>query len=64
MPVSEAQKLAAGEVVLAVSSTVAPGRGRRRIASIFMELPDKEAWQEYYEVRYASRTARMREGSF
>lgn len=50
MPVSEAQKLAAGEVVVALSAAYAPGRGRRRLATIFMELVDKEAWPEYYEV--------------
>lgn len=50
MPVSEAQKLAAGEVVVAICAAYAAGRGRRRLATSFVELVDKEVWPEYYEV--------------
>ena len=52
MPVSEAQKVAAGDVIVALTAALAPGRGKRRLSTIFMDLVDQEAWPEYYEVMH------------
>ena len=49
MPIAEAQRKAIDEIIGVIIST-APGRGKRQIAGMFLELVDRESWPEYYEV--------------
>ncbi|EJD04577.1 uncharacterized protein FOMMEDRAFT_167736 [Fomitiporia mediterranea MF3/22] len=50
MPINDAQKKAIEEVISAITSTAAGSRGKRKLADMFLELPDRDAWPEYYEV--------------
>ncbi|KAK7019739.1 hypothetical protein VNI00_017979 [Paramarasmius palmivorus] len=49
MPIMSEQKAAIENVIKAITTAVAPGRGRRILSTIFMELVDREAWPDYYE---------------
>ena len=41
------------EVVEAIENvTVSRGKGTRQLSEMFMELPDKETWKEYYDVSF------------
>ena len=51
MPILEAQRKAVEEVIGALISATAGNKGKRRLAEMFLELPDRDAWSEYYEVR-------------
>ena len=57
MPINDVQRKALEEVLAAVNATTGPNRGKRKLADMFQELPDRDAWSEYYEVR-ASRFLR------
>jgi chromatin structure-remodeling complex subunit RSC1/2 len=41
------------ELIESICSQTAPGRGRRKLIEMFLDLPDKEAWPDYYLVRLA-----------
>ncbi|KAF8588485.1 hypothetical protein K439DRAFT_1384573 [Ramaria rubella] len=47
MAISAAQKRAIEDIVNTLCTTT---KGRRRICDMFMELPNREAWPEYYKV--------------
>lgn len=47
MAITPAQKRAIEDVI---QTLCAATKGRRKICEMFMELPDKEAWPEYYKV--------------
>ncbi|CAK5269181.1 unnamed protein product [Mycena citricolor] len=49
MAISPAQKAAVEEVLNAITSATGPPR-KRQLASMFMDLVDREDWAEYYEV--------------
>lgn len=51
MPLLAAQKHDIEEVIKAILNATGP-RTKRKLAEMFMELPDKTAWPEYYEVRF------------
>ena len=53
MPVTAAQKDGIQQVIDALLKATA-GRGKRRLADMFLDLVDRESWPEYYEVRRAS----------
>lgn len=48
MAISPAQKRAIEDVI---QSICAATKGRRKICEMFMELPNREAWPEYYKVQ-------------
>ncbi|KAI5117803.1 hypothetical protein M0805_004563 [Coniferiporia weirii] len=50
MAISDAQRKAIEEVLAELTSASAGGRGKRLLADMFLELPDRDAWSEYYEV--------------
>ncbi|KAH8111512.1 hypothetical protein DFH11DRAFT_1613715 [Phellopilus nigrolimitatus] len=50
MTINDVQKKAAEEVLAVLTSATASGRGKRLLADMFLELPDRDAWSEYYEV--------------
>ncbi|KAF9261985.1 hypothetical protein L218DRAFT_869069 [Marasmius fiardii PR-910] len=50
MPITSGQKAAIENVINVVTSTVAPGRGKRNISTMFMELVDRNEWPEYFEI--------------
>lgn len=54
MPISDVHRKAVEEVITALRAVSAGGRGKRLLADMFLDLPDKEAWAEYYEVRSLS----------
>lgn len=47
MPLPPAQKHDVEEVIQALLNTT---RNKRKLAEMFMDLPDRTAWAEYYEV--------------
>lgn len=47
MSISAAQKRAIEEVIKTLYNVT---KGRRKLCEMFMELPDKELWPEYYKV--------------
>jgi hypothetical protein len=49
MPVTNAQKAAAEQVIDAIKGVTSP-RKKRVLAELFLELVDKETWANYYEV--------------
>lgn len=51
MAISTTQKSAI-ERVIDTLVNLTSSRGKRQLSEMFMELPDKEAWPEYYEVRF------------
>ena len=51
MALTEEHKKAVLDVIQALVSVPAGKNGRRRLAEMFMELPDRDAWSEYYEVK-------------
>jgi chromatin structure-remodeling complex subunit RSC1/2 len=53
MPVTDAQKAAAEQVVDAIRGVTSP-RKKRVLAELFLELVDKETWANYYEVPFQS----------
>ena len=55
MPLPAAQKHDVEEVIKVILNATAP-RNKRKLADMFMDLPDKTAWSEYYEVRVEVRT--------
>ena len=60
MPIGEVLKRAVGEVLDALTSAPSAGRGKRKMAEMFMDLPDRDSWAEYYEVRYQTNTCNFR----
>ncbi|KAL5518380.1 hypothetical protein ACEPAH_62 [Sanghuangporus vaninii] len=50
MAINEAQKKAIEEVIAVLTSATAGNKARRRLADMFLELPDRDAWPEYYEI--------------
>lgn len=50
MTIAKAQKDAIETVVKTLTEMTAKN-GKRQLAEMFMELPDRETWAEYYEVR-------------
>lgn len=50
MPISDTHRNAVEEVLAAVNAATGPTRGKRKLAEMFKELPDRDAWSEYYEV--------------
>ena len=51
MPINDAQRKALEEVLAVVNAATGPNRGKRKLADMFQELPDRDAWSEYYDVR-------------
>lgn len=51
MALTEPQRQAIEKVIEALLAISAGGRGKRMLADMFLDLPDTEAWSEYYEVR-------------
>lgn len=51
MVLNDAQKKAAEEVIDALTSATTGARSKRKLAEMFLELPDRDAWSEYYEAR-------------
>lgn len=49
MAVTDAQKAAVEQVIQAIKSVSSP-RKKRVLADLFLELVDKEAWADYYQV--------------
>jgi chromatin structure-remodeling complex subunit RSC1/2 len=49
MPVTNAQKAAIEQVIEAIKSVTSP-RKKRVLAELFLDLVDKEAWANYYQV--------------
>ena len=52
MPITSAQKAAIEEIIDVLVSTT-PARGKRQLATLFLELVDRADWPEYYEVLYS-----------
>lgn len=50
MGLTAAEKTAVEEIVNTLVAYTGPGRGRRRLAELFMDLVDKDDYPEYYEV--------------
>ena len=50
MPLSAAQKTAIDEVIEAITAEKAPGRSKRVLSEMFLELVDRDDWPEYYQV--------------
>ena len=53
MAVTDAQKAAVEQVIQTVKSVSSP-RKKRVIAELFLDLVDKEAWADYYQVTTTS----------
>ena len=53
MPISAAHKAAIEEVVTAILTTTSR-RTKRNLSEMFLDLVDRDAWPEYYEVRPVS----------
>ena len=53
MPISAAHKSAIEEVVTAILTTTSR-RTKRNLSEMFLDLVDRDAWPEYYEVRPVS----------
>ena len=51
MPLTDAQRQAIEEVIEEITSAKSSQRGKRLLCDMFMDLVDREAWPEYYEVR-------------
>lgn len=49
MPIGEVLKSNVAEVLEALCNVPAGGRGKRKMVDMFMDLPDRESWPEYYE---------------
>ena len=49
MAVTDAQKAAVEQVIQAIKTVSSP-RKKRVIAELFLDLVDKEAWADYYQV--------------
>jgi len=49
MALTDTQKAALEQVIQAVKSVASP-RKKRVLAELFLELVDKEAWADYYQV--------------
>ncbi|KZT64027.1 hypothetical protein DAEQUDRAFT_733167 [Daedalea quercina L-15889] len=49
MPLSAAQRHEIEEIIKTLLNVMGP-RNKRRLADMFMDLPDKAAWAEYYEI--------------
>ncbi|PCH33194.1 hypothetical protein WOLCODRAFT_93094 [Wolfiporia cocos MD-104 SS10] len=49
MPITASQKLEVDDAIKALLSATSRN-SKRRIADMFLELPDRESWPEYYEV--------------
>ncbi|KZS91702.1 hypothetical protein SISNIDRAFT_413701 [Sistotremastrum niveocremeum HHB9708] len=49
MAISSEVKAAIETLITELCDLTAPGRKSRKLAEIFMELPDKEDWPDYYE---------------
>ena len=56
MPVTNAQKAAAEQVIDAIKGVTSP-RKKRVLAELFLDLVDKETWANYYEVPSNPRSA-------
>ncbi|THH06660.1 hypothetical protein EW145_g3937 [Phellinidium pouzarii] len=50
MAITDAQKKAIEDVLTVLTTETAGGRGKRVLADMFFELPDRDTWSEYYEV--------------
>ena len=50
MPIGEVLKRTVGEVLDALTNAPSSGRGKRKMVEMFMDLPDRDSWAEYYEV--------------
>ncbi|EJD55042.1 hypothetical protein AURDEDRAFT_155279 [Auricularia subglabra TFB-10046 SS5] len=51
MPLANAHKKASEELIkTTLIEATSPGRGKRKLSEMFMLLPDREAWAEYYKV--------------
>lgn len=50
MPLSQETKRAVEEVVDALCALQAPGRRPRQLAEMFLDLPSREDWPDYYQV--------------
>ena len=51
LPLPASHGAAIDEVLESIEKvTVTRGRGTRQLSEMFVDLPDKEAWKEYYEV--------------
>lgn len=51
MPIGEVLKSNVAEVLEALCNVPVGGRGKRKMVDMFMDLPDRESWPEYYEAR-------------
>lgn len=51
MPISVAQKAAIADIVKILIGTTASGRGRRHMATVFVQLVDEALYPEYYKAR-------------
>jgi chromatin structure-remodeling complex subunit RSC1/2 len=56
MAVTDAQKTAAEQVIAAIKSVTSP-RKKRVLSGPFLELVDKDAWADYYQVLSNPRSA-------
>jgi chromatin structure-remodeling complex subunit RSC1/2 len=50
MTVTTAQKSAIQEIIEAIKSVTSPKK-RRNLSDLFLDLVDRDAWANYYEVR-------------
>ncbi|KZV81764.1 hypothetical protein EXIGLDRAFT_685606, partial [Exidia glandulosa HHB12029] len=50
MPLAAAHKKAAEELIANLANTTSSGRGKRKLGEMFMLLPDRETWADYYKV--------------
>ena len=50
MALTDAQRKAVEEVLAALFAATGTNR-RRKLADMFRELPDRDAWSHYYDVR-------------
>jgi chromatin structure-remodeling complex subunit RSC1/2 len=51
MTVTAKMKSDIEELIDSLMALEAPGRGRRKLADMFLELPNREEWPDYYKAR-------------
>jgi chromatin structure-remodeling complex subunit RSC1/2 len=59
MAVTDAQKAAVEQLIQTIKSVSSP-RKKRVLADLFLELVDKEAWANYYQVTTSTTTLSIR----
>ena len=50
MTISADIKKAVEGLIEELCAVPAPGRGRRKLVEMFLDLPDREEWPDYYKV--------------